>query len=296
MAQRRRQVVDSKLLTRISGLSFRARQAFEGALTGSHKSPHHGSSVEFAQHREYSPGDEIKHIDWRAYAKSDRHYIKQFEDETNLRAYLVVDCSGSMDYGREGLPTKIEHACRLAAALAWLLIRQGDAVGLLTFGQGLGEYIPPRARPDHFWNLARALEHVECVGSTGAVAALEHIAEVAHRRSLVVLISDCFQFDGKLAAVARQLRKRGHRVVVCQVLDADELEFPFRDLTLFECMESDDTALADPRGMRAQYLEEMQAFCDDLRRGLLDGDVVYHRFDNREPIERSVFDLLRGAS
>ncbi len=280
-----RPIVDAELLARLSGLSVRAGQMVEGALTGMHKSPHHGSSVEFAQHREYSPGDEIRHIDWKAFGKSDRHYIKQFEDETNLRTYLLLDTSGSMDYGRAGVPTKLLYSARLAASLAWLLLRQGDAVGLLTFGERLGTYVPPRARPDHFWNLVQVMEKVPVGGATNAVGALEHIAEVAGRRSVVVLVSDCLDFDSRLTALCRQLRRRRHQVVVFHVLDPDEIEFPFSDLTEFEGLEDGHKALADPRGMRAQYLEEIRAWIDDLRRTLLEGGVAYHRVDTRDAVD-----------
>lgn len=289
-------VVDAALLARLSGLSYRAGQVVEGLLTGHHKSPHHGQSVEFAQHREYSPGDEIRHIDWKAFAKSDRYHVKQFEDETNLRAYLLLDTSGSMGYGGGGRATKRLHAARLAAALAWLLLRQGDAVGLLTFGEKLGHYLPPRARPDHFWRLVEQMEQAPVEGPTDVVGALEHIAEVAGRRSLIVLLSDCFDFDPRLAALARQLRRRRHRVVVLHVLDPDELDFPFKELTLFEEMETDARELADPRGMREQYLAEIRSWCESLRRELLDGDVAYRLVDTGVPVERALYDIIGGSA
>lgn len=289
-------VVDAQLLARLSGLSVRPGQVVEGILTGLHKSPHHGSSVEFAQHREYSPGDEIRHIDWKAFAKSDRHYIKQFEDETNLRAYVLLDTSGSMNFGRGDRPTKLMYAARLAAAIAWLLLRQGDAVGLLTFGEKLGGYLPPRARPDHFWRLVRMMEEAQVGGPTDVVGALQHIAEVAGRRSLILLFSDCMDFDDRLTAIARQLRRRRHRVQVIHVLDPDELSFPFKELTLFESLEDDDQVLADPRGMRAQYIEEIQAWCEGLRRRLLEGDVGYRRVMTDLAVERCLFDLIGGRS
>ncbi|MCA9540931.1 MAG: DUF58 domain-containing protein [Myxococcales bacterium] len=290
-----REVVDADLLARLSAMTFRVGQVVEGVLSGLHKSPHHGSSVEFAQHREYTPGDEIRHIDWKAVAKSDRYYIKQFEDETNLRTYLLLDTSASMDYASAGQPTKLLHGARLAAALAWLLLRQGDSVGLLTFGEKLGEYLPPRARPDHFWQLVKLMEAAPVGGRTDVVGALEHIAEVAGRRSLILLISDCLDFDPRLAALARQLRRRRHRVGVLHVLDAAELEFPFKELTLFEALETDERELADPRGMREQYLKEINAWREGLRRELLDGDVGYRLIDTRTPIDRCVYDLVSGG-
>lgn len=288
-------VVDAGLLARLSGLTLRAGQVVEGILTGMHKSPDHGSSVEFAQHREYSPGDEIRHIDWKAFAKSDRFYVKQFEDETNLRCYLLLDTSGSMDYAGGDRPTKMLYAARLATALAWMLLRQGDAVGLLTFGERLGEYLPPRARPDHFWRMVEALQKAPVSGPTNVVGALERIAEVAGRRSLVILLSDCMDFDHRLTAIARQLRRRRHRVAVLHVLDPDELDFPFKELTEFEELESADRELADPRGMRDAYLEEIRAWCESLRRELLDGDVSYRLVDTAVPVERCVYDIVGGA-
>ena len=275
-------------------MTARGRQLAEGTLTGMHKSPHQGSSVEFAQHREYAPGDEIRHIDWKAYAKSDKYYVKQFEDETNLRTYLLVDFSGSMDYGGDGRPTKLEYAARLATALAYVLLRRGDAVGLLTFNEKLGTYLPPRARPDHFWNVVRVLERTPAGGKTRVVRALEHMAEVAGRRSVIVLISDCFDFDDRMTAVARQLRRGRHDVSVLQILDVDEVEFPFEDLTVFEELETNQRELADPRGMRDQYLIEIRDFCTELRKRLTEGDVRYRRVINREPLDAVLFDLVSG--
>ena len=291
-----RKIVDGALLARLAHLNVRAGQAMEGALTGQHRSPHQGASVEFAQHREYAPGDEIKHIDWNAYARSDRYQIKQFEDETNLRAYLLLDTSGSMDYGRSGLPTKLDYAAQLTAALAWVLLRQGDAVGLMTFGERIGTYVPPRSRPDHFWNLARVLEEEPVGGPTDVVGAMEHIAEVSRRRSLVFLVSDCFDFSGRVAAIARQLRRRRNRVVVFHVLDPDETEFPFEEVTLFEALEDEQRELADPRGMRHAYLEEMRDFCEGLRTELLEGGVGYQRVDTRTSLERTVYNYFRGEA
>lgn len=290
----RREIVDPELLARLAHLSFRAQRLAEGVLAGMHKSPHHGASVEFAEHREYAPGDELKHIDWKAYAKSDRYQIKQYEDETNLRSFLLVDTSNSMQYG-QGAESKITRAALLAAALGYLLLRQGDSVGLLTFGDRLGTYIPPRARPDHFWNLVHTLERAPVGGPTDISRALSHIAEVGGRRAVVFVFSDCLEFDLKFVSLCRQLRRRRHHVQVFQVLHPDEVEFPFEELTLFEELESAQTELADPRGMRAQYLAEMQAFCDDIRKRLLEGDVGYRRVLTTEPAEPLLRQVVGGG-
>lgn len=295
-AQRSTTFIDPAILVRLSAMGLRVRQAMEGSLMGQHKSPHHGASVEFAQHREYSPGDELRHLDWKAYAKSDRYQIKQFEDETNLRSYLVLDTSSSMDYaGGRALESKRRYATQMLAALAWLLLRQGDAVGLLTFGHSLGRFIPPRARPDHFWNLSAALEAPPVGGRTDAVRALTQIAERAGRRSLVILLSDGFDFNepGRLAAVARQLARRGHHVVMLQILDPDELDFPFKDVTLFEDLEDPEAQLlTDPRAMREAYLESISAYCEDLARGLREGGARHHLLRTDVPLERALLSLL----
>lgn len=298
MTEKLREIVDHELLARLSHLSFRAQRLAEGVMTGLHKSPHRGASVEFAQHREYAPGDELKHIDWKAYAKSDRYQIKEYEDETNLRSFLLVDTSNSMQYGAGG-ESKIGRAALLAAALGYLLLRQGDAVGLLTFGDRLGTYVPPRARPDHFWNLVHTLERTPVGGPTDISRALSHVAEVGGRRAVVFLFSDCLEFDLRFVSLCRQLRRRRHHVQVFHVLHKDEVEFPFEELTLFEGLETPETELADPRGMRAQYLAEMQGFCEDLRKRLLEGDVGYRRVlttDDPEPLLRQVVAGAGAAS
>ncbi|MBU0550250.1 DUF58 domain-containing protein [Myxococcota bacterium] len=289
----KREIIDPAYLTRLSGLNLRPRGFVEGGLVGQHRSPHQGASVEFAQHREYSPGDEIRRLDWKAYAKSDRHYIKTFEDETNLRAYLLLDGSNSMDYGAPR--TKDLYAARFAAGLAWLLLKQGDAVGLLTFGAALGQYLPPQARMDHFGRLLRAMEAPPVGGQTDLLGALRRVGELASKRSLIVLISDCMDFREGLAAACRQLRQRGHQVVVFQILDEAEWAFPFREITRFEDLEIGAQQVVDPRAMRAQYLKEIRAFCDGLRRALRGGGVGYHRLLTTTPPERALSAYLHGA-
>lgn len=288
-------LVDPSVLARVAHLSVRVKGLVEGGLTGQHRSPHHGSSVEFAQHREYAPGDEIRHIDWKAFGKSDRYHVKQYEDETNLRAYLLVDRSGSMDYNGGAGPTKADYAAQLAATLGWLMLKQGDAVGALPFGERVHSYVPPRTRSDHYWHLSEALRDSPIGGTTQVVGALSHVAELVQRRSVIMLFSDCFEFDPRLVGLCRQLRRR-HAVFVFHVLHPDEIAFPFKELTVFEDLETDVRELADPRGMRAQYLEEMTAFCDGLRRGLRDGDVAYHLMPTHRPLERALGAFLGGPA
>lgn len=288
--------LDPVALARLGNLDLKARTIVEGALTGLHRSPHHGSSVEFAEHKEYSPGDEIRHIDWKAYGKFDRYYVKRFEQETELNAYLLLDRSGSMAYRGDGL-SKLEYAAYLTSALAYLLIRQQDRVGLLAFGGGREVYVPPRARSNHLHDLAAAIEAIAGEGGHGetqAAAALERVAELAQRRrSLILLVSDLFDPEGaKVESLLRRLRVQRHDVAVIQVLDRDELELPFEGLTWFHSLEDERKLLADPRAIRDAYLGELGAFLGRLRRSCTDGDIGYQMASTAQPLERTLLDFL----
>src|SRR5215471_12698621 len=182
-------LLDPVALQRLHNLELRARTVVEGALPGLHRSPHHGSSVEFAEHKEYAPGDEIKHIDWKAYGKFDKYYVKRFEEETELKAYLVIDSSASMGYRGNGV-SKLDYARTLAASLAYLLLRQQDQVGMIAFGEKLRGYLPPRARGGHLGDLLTALDDVKALGKTDLLRAIAYLSEVAHRRSLLIVFSD----------------------------------------------------------------------------------------------------------
>ncbi len=288
MTTRNPPIVDAALLGRLSGLSFRPGQRVEGSLTGRHKSPFHGASVEFAQHRDYVPGDELRHVDWKTFARTDRYYVKEFEDETNLRVFMVVDTSGSMGFGFDDGETKLNYAARLAAVLSWLFIKQGDAVGLLPVGEVVERYIPPSAQPAHFWRLVSLLENLRPDGKTDLSRALRFIADLPSRRSLVFVISDCFDFHGKFVALARQLQRRSHHLSVIQVLDRAELEFPFSDLTQFEELESDAMIQVDPKSMRDEYIRQFGAWRTELRRTLIDGRVDHMELATDQELESAV--------
>ncbi len=284
-------------MSRIAHLGLAIHGRVEGTSWGSHRSQSHGASVEFAQHRAYTPGDDVRHLDWKVYAKSDRYAVKVFEDETNLQAILCVDISGSMHYARpENVPTKVRYASQLAAALAWLLLEQGDRVGLLTFNDALVRYAPPSAQKTHFWQLIDLLEHIEPQGKTVASQVLSSLGERLPGRSVVMLFSDCFEFTGRLAAAARQLHHQQKRVIVFQVLDPSELDFPFDDLTAFEGLEDEGRVLVDPRGIRKQYINEINKFCKDLELELEDGGVEYIRVSTAWPVEQSLLKLLGDRS
>jgi uncharacterized protein (DUF58 family) len=288
------QLLDPVALSRLSNLELRARSVVEGALSGLHRSAHHGSSVEFAEHKEYAAGDEIKHIDWKAYGKFDKYYVKRFEEETELRAYLLLDCSASMDYRGSGV-SKLDYARMLAASLAYLLLRQQDQVGMIAFGERLRGYLPPRARSGHLNDLLTALDGVEAKGRTDLPRALAYLSEVVQRRSLIVLFSDLLGSDDSVRHLLRGLRARKHDVVVFHLLDRDELTLPFEGTTIFESMEDDRKLLADPGAVRKAYLKELDRFVDEYRVGLAEGDVEYHLVDTARVPAEVLLEFLTGA-
>jgi uncharacterized protein (DUF58 family) len=288
--------LDPSALAQVSGMPLRARIVVEGALTGMHRARLRGSSVEFAEHKEYAPGDEIRHIDWKAYAKLDRYYVKQFEQESQLTAFLVLDASASMSYAGKGV-SKLAYAAYLVAALAYMLVHQRDRAGLLAFGdRRIDSYVPPRARPAHLGDLLAALEELEKRGGRGdepAAAALDRVAELAGRkRALIVLCSDLFERDADSLAVLRRLHTRGHDVTVFHVLDDDELELPFRGLTRFESLEDGRAMLVDPESVRRAYLRRLDAFLSRAERACIDAGVAYQRVATSQPVERTLLDFL----
>ena len=288
--------LDPALLARLGPLQVRARKVMEGVLTGLHKSPHHGQSVEFAEHKEYAPGDEIKHIDWRAFAKLDKYYVKRFEMETNLRALLVVDSSGSMAYGR-GAMTKLQYASVCAGALAYLLARQGDQVGLCVVGdggtsEGVREFLPFASSPTHVQELLRMLEGSQGKGPTLLPAALDFTAEKAGRRALVVVLSDLFDATEQSLPALKMLRSRRHDVLLLQTLDREELDFPFDDPTRFLSMEDDRQIEAQPRQIRESYLVEMRRFLESTRKELARSDVEVEQIATDAAPDRVLLKLL----
>jgi len=269
-------LLDPAVLAKLGGLKLRVRAITEGVLTGLHRSPHHGQSVEFAEHREYAPGDELRHLDWKAYGKFDRYYIKRYEQETNLRAHLVVDASGSMGFrGSEDRLTKLEYASALAASMAWLLVRQQDAAGLLIANDKVLRTIPPRAAASHVSNLVEALEQSTPAGETRLGAALDWLVENSRRRAVVAVFSDLLDADPDVMKRIAQLAKRKHEVTLFHVLDPAELEFPYDDPTLFTSMEDGRSVEATGRDVRRGYLEELNRWLAEVRRAAAEADVDY---------------------
>lgn len=291
MIGRHSPLLDPEVLAQVGDYPVGARRRVEGALSGHHRSPLRGSSIEFAEHKEYSPGDEIRHIDWKAFGKFDKYYVKQFEEETNLRAYLLVDASASMAY-KSGAHSKLDYAARLAATLAFLLLRQQDGVGLCVFQEEVGTYVPARATSAHLVNVLGALEAAKPAGNTALAKALRFTSELARRRSLVIVLSDLFDADPAVPDLLKQLRSRQHEVVLFHVLDHDELAFPFDQLTIFESMEDPSRLLVDPPTVREDYLRELRRFVKSYEQHAHEAGLEYRLVDTSTPIAKTLLAFL----
>jgi uncharacterized protein (DUF58 family) len=292
-------VLDPVDLARLASMSLRARVIVEGAFAGMHHNPHAGTSIEFAEHKEYAPGDDLRHMDWKAVGRVERYYIKRFEDETEMRTFLLVDASASMGYKRRGV-SKLEYASYLAAALGYLLAQQGDPAGLLVFDERTRQYLPPRTRGGHIRDLLLALEGAYAAGRTQPGHALAHVGELADRRSLVVLMTDLLDAPDDLGDRLRQLRSRGHDVALFHLLDPDEVELPFEDLTEFAGVEPEDARrlLIDPRDLAASFARESLALRERWRLACLEARVEYRFATTATPpaevLRAFLFDRRRG--
>lgn len=293
-ASLREKYLDPKALMSLGGLLIRAKSVVEGAIAGMHRSPHKGSSVEFAEYKEYTPGDEIKHIDWKAFGKFDKYYVKQFEDETNLRAYLLLDGSGSMDFASEDNVTKLVFAQTLAASIAYLLLRQGDAVGAMIFDDKPGLLLPPSSKTSHLTDLLHVLEHLEGSGRTDIAGAMSAMAERLRRRGLLIIISDLLDDAERVMSIARVMRKRRQEVAIFHIIDPAELDLPYEGLTVFEGLEGEEDLLVDPDDIRDRYREEMQEHLDLISRSCRDGDIEYFQVQTTQPLEQVLLDFVVG--
>ncbi|MEZ6184863.1 MAG: DUF58 domain-containing protein [Planctomycetota bacterium] len=292
-----RKYLDPKTLTKISRLDIRARLVVEGFVTGLHRSPYHGFSVEFAEHREYVPGDDIKHIDWKVYARSDRYYIKQYEEETNLTATILLDGSESMRYQSDpSLPSKLDYGCTVAASLLYLILRQRDAVGLVTFDEEIRKFIPPASSPSHRNLMLSELENLVPRERTSLGPVLHTMADRVKRKGLVILISDLLDEPEKVLSGLRHFRHRRHEVIVFHVLDVAERTFPFNAMTRFEGLEALGHVICDPGALRAAYLEELEQFMGEIRHGCRTDRIDYVPLDTSQPLDVALTSYLATRS
>jgi uncharacterized protein (DUF58 family) len=276
----------------LTNMELRARLVVEGFITGLHRSPYHGFSVEFTEHRQYMPGDEIKHIDWKAYGKTDRFYIKQFEEETNLKSYLIVDASRSMDYASKGNIKKFEYASYIAAALAYLMIEQRDAVGLTLFDEGVRVLLPPRATRSYLKEILKELEVARPAHKTGTAASLHLIAEQMKRRGLVIILSDLFDQPESVMTALKHFRHKGNEVVMMHVLDPLERSFAFGGDAIFKDLETQEELMTQPWHIQKAYQHSMHEFLDYYKRRCRDNNIDYILLDTSTPFDKALFEYL----
>ncbi len=286
-----RSFVDPAVIAQLGALPLLSRKPMLGSVSGRHASPHRGASVEFAEYRKYVPGDDLRRLDWRAYGRSDRFYIKEFEADTNLRVVFVLDSSGSMDFGSVGT-TKLQYARQVAAALSYLAIQQGDAVGLACVAKGIVQNIPPRRNPAHLTTIYDSLEAVQPQGETGLVEVLHELAETVRQRALVIILSDLFVETELLRGCFEHLRFRKHDVSVFHLLDPEELAFAFQRPTRFVDMEGGTSIFADPAEIASRYHQALSGYLESLRRVVLETAVDYRRISIDAPYAQELTQFL----
>jgi uncharacterized protein (DUF58 family) len=278
-------------IQRIARLDLRARTIVEGFMSGQHRSPYFGQSIEFRQHREYAPGDDLRHVDWKVWARQDRLYVKQFEEDTNLRCYLLLDGSRSMSY-RSGIVHKFDYASTLACCLAHLLLRQQDAVGCLLFDQTVRRQVPCRKRQDQLQTIAEALSRESPREKTDLYPVLLQAAESFPRRGMMILFTDAFAARDRLFQGLRLLKRRGHDLMLFHVLDEAEIEFSFPGPTRFDDLESEEHLACNPRALREAYLRAFEAFLHEVRHGCARLGIEYTLLRTSQPLEAALVGIL----
>ncbi len=281
-----RRALTPEAIAKLGSMELRARALVEGHFSGRHRSPYRGASVEFADHREYSQGDETRHIDWKVYGRRDRLFVKEFDAETNLNVHLLLDTSRSMDYG--GPVRKLDYGAYLAAAIAYLATRQRDATALVLFDTTVREHLPPQSKPAHLQKVFSALDDVRPGEDTDVSAALEAVAQSIKRRGLVVLISDLLDDTEPLLRALGYFRHRGHDVVVLHVMDRTELQFDFRGPTVFEDLESKERLFTQPERMRHEYMEALQSFLVQIKDGCRGRHIDHVLLDTTRPFDAAL--------
>jgi len=277
--------LDPHVLAKLRGLELRAQRIVEGYVAGLHRSPYQGFSNEFAEHREYTPGDDLRYVDWKVFGKTDKYYLKQFEAETNLICYLLVDTSESMRYqGPSGPLSKLAYAQCIAASLAYLVLHQHDSVGLVTFDDKVDQLIRPSSNPSQLKQLLRVMEQADGRRKTRTGPIFHELAERLTRRGIVVVLSDLFDDVDSMLAGLKHFRHRRHDVIVFHLLDSAELEFPFRQITMFKGLEALGDVVAEPRSLRAAYLREVNSYLQRVRTGCRAQQVDYLQVRTDRPL------------
>ena len=281
-----RSFLDPQVLSRLASVPLLARQPMIGGVSGRHVSPHRGSSVEFAEYRKYVPGDDLRRLDWRAFGRSDRFYVKEYEADTNLRCCFVLDTSGSMNFGAEGRMTKIDYARRICASLAYLASQQGDAVGISCVADGIVRTLPPRRSAAHLRLLFDILEEAQPAGPSRLPEVLHELAETIRQRALVVIVSDLFMDPAVLSSSFSHLRFRRHDVSVFHLLDPQEIGFKFQRPTRFLDMEGGGSIFTDPVDIADRYHQAVNRYLEGMKKVVLESGVDYHRVLTDENYEQ----------
>jgi len=285
--------LDPQAVAKLARMNLIARSVVEGFISGLHRSPYHGFSVEFAEHREYTPGDNIKDIDWQAYARTDRYVVKQYQEETNLKAHVLLDTSGSMGYkSDESQLSKLEYGSYLAACLAYLMVRQQDSVGLVTFDETIGNFIPPRSTAVHLNVLLKTLERIRHGKVTNLSRAFHDLAENIKRRGLIIIISDLFDEPKEVMRGLRHFRFKKHEVILFHIFDRWEIDFPFRRLTDFVDMETNDEIQIDPRFVRDDYTGQIKDFIAAYKRECASATIEYVQTHTGVPYDLMLHSFL----
>ncbi len=283
--------IDPSVLASLNNLEMRARVVVEGFISGLHKSPHRGFSVEFTDYRHYYQGDDMRHVDWKLYARSDKFYIKQYEDETNVRSYVLLDSSASMGFGSGGM-TKIEYAKTLASALAYFITRQRDAVGLITFDEKVNEYIPALCRQPHLIRILRTLAGLQAGAKTDIVKPLSDLATNLNRKSMVILISDLLEGEEQTIKTLQRLRAMGNDVIVFHVLDEAELLFNFQEATEFVDSETSETFITTPPSVRDSYIENLNKYLEYCKKKCQSSGVDYCLLNTSQPLDTALYSYI----
>ncbi len=287
-----RKYLQPDVVAKLANMELVARLVVEGFITGLHKSPYHGFSVEFAEHRQYMPGDEPKHIDWKIFGRTDRYYIKQFEEETNLKSYIILDASRSMAYSSDGRMSKLEYASYIAAALSYLMVQQRDAVGLMVFDEKIRTYMPPHATKSYLKAILKQLEVTEGSNKTGTAASLHQTAERIKRRGLVIILSDLFDNPKEVTAAFKHFRHKKNEVIVFQILDPIEINFAFGGDAIFKDMETSEEITTQPWHLQKAYQQEMRRFIDSYKKECRENNIEYLLLNTSTPFDTALFQYL----
>ncbi|MFH1686322.1 MAG: DUF58 domain-containing protein [bacterium] len=287
-----RKYLDPETVSKLKGMELKARLVVEGFIAGLHKSPYHGFSVEFAEHRQYMPGDNIRDIDWKVYAKSDRYYIKQYEEETNLKAYLLLDCSRSMAYQSDDRVSKLDYAGLLTGALSYMMLRQRDAVGMVAFDERIRRYIPPRSKSGHLHVLLNEVAAQRPSDKTDISVALHEMAERIKRRGLVIILSDLLDDPANIISGLKHFRYNQHEVIVFHILDPRERDFAFPREAIFKDMETGEEMTTLPYQIKGDYARAVRGFAEEIQLACRQSNIDYYPINTAMPFDKALYAFL----